>query len=93
MISPSAQKLYDLLVGGVEKRRSAPKRILQHQAVQYSWNWNYIVQSYVFDEHNIAYDYRRRFYKHTDPAQRFAFLERVKGREVDVFDIKNKEFI
>jgi len=46
----------------------------------------YIATSYVLVPNKQVQDYQRRYYKHLDSAQRYAFLERLKGRQVDIYN-------
>ena len=83
-----AQEIYDMLMNGKIQR---PRRMLKESAAKHQQN--YIVSSYIFDQNKDVLDYRNRYYKHLESAERFAFLQRMKGRQVDIFDNINGEFL
>lgn len=87
-MTETVQQIYDMLMNG---KIQAPRRMLKESAPKHQQN--YIVSSYIFDQNKNVQDYRNRYYKHLDSAQRFAFLQRVKGRQVDIFDNINGKFI
>jgi hypothetical protein len=88
MTTERAQEIYDMLINGkIEK----PRRMLKESAPKHQQN--YIVSSYIFNQNKDVQDYRNRYYKHLESAQRFAFLQRMTGRQVDIFDNINGKFI
>lgn len=54
---------------------------------------NYIAQSYLQDVNFKSFDYQRRFYKHLKSAENFVFLERLRGRQADLYDNQEKKLI
>jgi hypothetical protein len=86
-MNSDANKLWNLL----GKNRERPRNILKGMIINY--RHNYVVQSYIFDTSFCSFNFNRRYYTHLKSAERFAFLEKLKGKEVDIWDNTEKRFI
>jgi len=86
-MNSDANKLWNLL----GKNRERPRNILKGMIINY--RHNYVVQSYVFDTSFRSFNFDRRYYTHLKSAEQFALLEKLKGKEVDVYNTKEKRFI
>ena len=64
----------------------------------------YIVSSYMLDNDNKfsmaiypegghAVDYKRKYFIKLDSAKHFAFVERLKNRQADIFDLEEDKFL
>lgn len=58
---------------------------------------NYIVQSYIpvvsKYYNNPETKFKIRYFMRLDNAKNFAFLEKIKGQQVDIFDNRAKQFL
>lgn len=54
---------------------------------------HYIAQSYLLDVNFKSYEYKRRFYTHLKSAEAFVFLERLKGKQADLYDNHKNKFL
>lgn len=79
------------------------EQIMHNTKKQY--NRRYVVTSYILDNLNLfsyvvdypqggrAVDYKRKYFNHLDSAKHSAFLEGLKNRQADVFDLETGEFL
>ena len=81
----------DLLFNLLKKNRDRPRSHLTGLSINDCHN--YVAQSYIFDVNMRSFNFDRRYYRHLKSAQGFIFLEKIKGKETDLYDVKEKKFL